>query len=272
MPDFLTRKLGPFPVGIWLVILAGGLGIGLYSRRTTFTARGTNTAEDISTTTAGGTMQGGNAGAPSSQPAAGGVNGLGLPILGTNEEWYVWAYSQLVARGFSAGGAADALTMYLQGQALTEQQQRIVDSALQYAGPTPQLLPPVARTPVTPVAPNTPTKPSNPSTQNPSVPVATVINNTPAPVAKVSQTQAPYASIIERLSPQQAVQVPNPIAGDKSAVVVGRTSDGNAYIYGGSQSQATSLVQQAPKPLALPRADGIGRTYTTPEGFKFSYG
>lgn len=241
MKELLTRKLGPFPVGIWLIVIAGGLGIGLYSRRS-FTDK-SSTEEVDPTTTAGGTMLGGNTsgGANATQPGTG-VNGLGGPVIGTNEEWYSWAYTQLVGRGFSNAGAIQAaLSKFLQGQQLNDAEQRIVDAALQYGGLPPQLLPPVQYTPVSPVIPNPPT---TPPTTPPTVPPPAMQSQTPIPTAQFSVSAPPVSSLIDMLMPGQGLQVVNPVGNDSSSVVVGRTTDGPGYIYGGSPEQAALLTGQ----------------------------
>lgn len=143
----LGKMIGPLPLGGWVAVTGGGVGLAvLANRRRPEPAPATAavvTADDAT-------------GAPSytpgvyTSPIPGGA--IGLPDAGTpaqpvsvapppatNDEWARSALIQLVGRGFGAYAAQAALGAYLEGRQLTAEQAAIVEGALRYAGPPPYL-------------------------------------------------------------------------------------------------------------------------------------
>lgn len=116
-----------------------------------------------------------------------------------------------------------------------------------------------------------------------------IITPGPATVTTPTTNAIPASVSVPISPPAQATIVPNPIPGDNSVVVVGKTSDGYGYVYGGTQAQANLLgATPAPAPppapyspsvpyqlaqdQALPKANGQENKYITPDGYSFSYG
>jgi hypothetical protein len=66
--------------------------------------------------------------------------------------------------------------------------------------------------------------------------------------AAPSFTPPPPTPPAPPVAPNQAVIVANPIQGDNTVYVEGRTPDGYSYSYGGSQDQANLLVNNSPTP------------------------
>jgi len=146
VPELLKRQVGPFPVGVWLLIITAGVGIGVVVNRRI----GTVDEEPILEPDTGrDEYLGGTGGA---QPALAGPTYLrpappdtsGPVAFGSNDEW-LQAAVRAVATGSGAPlplTALEALTAFLDGHQLTPEQRAIVNKALGQLGPPP--IPPVA--------------------------------------------------------------------------------------------------------------------------------
>lgn len=151
--DFLKTKIGPVPLGVWLVI---GLGVFLYVQRSS------------SKTAAGGTQTdpAGNTGtinpatgyvynSPEDKAAqsglnspstsgggndtGGGSNSTTAGTYATNADWERAALNYLVGRGIDPAVATQALQNYLSSQPLPTDEQADVNLAIQALGAPPQL-------------------------------------------------------------------------------------------------------------------------------------
>lgn len=168
MPAFLSRRIGSFTVGVWLLILAGGVAAGLVLRRlgASFDApAGDEMAPAVPDGTAaippGGAIGGGGV-----VPLPGGTGGTttpALPATPDNNSWMARANAALVARGYDPAAVHNALVKWLGNEGLTPQEKGIITLALSLVGPPPEGAPPIrdVESPTTPV-PTTPTPPTPP--------------------------------------------------------------------------------------------------------------
>jgi hypothetical protein len=144
MPEALSRKVGPFPVGAWVAIAGVGLAVAFVVRRNN--AAPSYTVEGSGTDALDNTQPGaGNLGTvtPPSNPSAGQPSGDGL-VIATNEDWAVAAQRVLFAKGYDAATVNTAVRKYLNGDALTVQERAIIGLALIAVGPPPVSPPPPA--------------------------------------------------------------------------------------------------------------------------------
>ena len=145
LPD-LGKQIGPLPLGAWVAVVGGGLGIAYASRRSD------GNDEPIIVTDTSGNLGVGNGGFGAWTPTDGGS--LTGPIANTeiisNQQWGNQAFTFLVSMGNDASVADKAIRDYLSGIALTLQSQAMISLALAKYGQPPEGLPD---------APNVPTKP-----------------------------------------------------------------------------------------------------------------
>jgi hypothetical protein len=138
------KRIGPLPMGVWLLAVAGGIGVAYVIRRRTAAAAPTDavTGADLGTGLDNTVVGGGAA------PGSGSTNvdptaGTGGPLQ-TNDDWYRRCMTVLVAKGYDASAVDTALRKYLDGQALTPTEAAIKALALTYVGPPPIPPPPPA--------------------------------------------------------------------------------------------------------------------------------
>ena len=156
----LGKKLGPMPVGGWLLAIAGGVGVAVYFRNRS-AANAANlpdlTATDATGTTdgftpqdPGGTNQGvGNGGSytytdtATHTPAGNGNSSThhGPAYLArhatTNAAWKAHALDAMAARGFARKAVGETLDDYLAGQRLTPGDEVRLAATLASCGPPP---------------------------------------------------------------------------------------------------------------------------------------
>lgn len=162
--NFLTQKVGPLPIGIWMVA-AGGIYLYLRKKNGSSTGVGSTALTPSGTVaTTGGIgssdMSGGTGGG-----SGGDTGGSGSTVGGqyaTNDAWGRAAVNFLVARGVDPTVANSAITQFLTSQTLTADQQAQVNLAIQTLGAPPTLPqpgnapPPVNNPPGTVYAANPP--------------------------------------------------------------------------------------------------------------------
>ncbi|NEC07304.1 hypothetical protein G3I26_18775, partial [Streptomyces sp. SID7909] len=190
----LGKKLGPLPVGIWVLAVGGGLIFAYYMRSN---SSGDDVTEDTSGTDTGGTGEG-------SYPY-GVPNGVGqwagsgsgtteddaedktLPT--TNEQWQRRAVQILIGRGYEAVAVDRAISAYLGGESLTTIQRAIINEAILLIGPPP-VSPP---SPTSPDSPPPTTTPPNPKPDTPAPPTPTTDGRVmhPAPAFPKPQASKP---------------------------------------------------------------------------------
>ena len=158
----LQQRIGPFPLGGWLAIAGGGIGLGLVIRRAT--SGFDKPAEPIDGTAAAATdplfkTQGAQYVIPLNGGA--GESYGGDPALRTNNDWVRYAVTYLVSQGQNGAVADSALRKYIEGRAVTTAEQAMIAIAIRDVGPPPEGVPPIdvipdATTPL-PTTPGTPT-------------------------------------------------------------------------------------------------------------------
>jgi len=154
--DFLKNKVGPLPLGIWMIV---GLGVFLYVQHrqssssktsgagTATDAAGNQGAIDPATGFVYGSSEDlaslhgviGGAGSGDTSNNGGGGGGGGAKTYTTNAEWASAAVNYLVGRGIDPTVATQSIQNYLASQTLTDTQQGNVNLAIQALGPPPQL-------------------------------------------------------------------------------------------------------------------------------------
>jgi len=145
MPQLdLGKQIGPLPLGAWIVVVGGGLGIALYTRR-----MGQSSEPVIDTSPDPGVGEGGF------QPTPPGTPVTEHPPT-TNDEWATRAINYLIAHGYSPGLANSAITKALSGGAgMSVQEWSLWTTALLALGapPTPVTVPPPSGSPGVPAPP-----------------------------------------------------------------------------------------------------------------------
>jgi len=104
----MGKQIGPLPLGAWIAVVAGGLGIALWSRNNG-TAEEPEVVEDTSGDT--GVGEGGSGQWVDLNPPATG----GDIEYATNEAWGQAAINWLIAQGYGPGLANSAITKGLAG-------------------------------------------------------------------------------------------------------------------------------------------------------------
>jgi hypothetical protein len=181
----LARRVGPLPVGAWLVIVAVGVAAtaAVVRRRQGAAAPVEPADPDAPATstmptpfTLGGFQVPGNASPGTGQ----GVNPSSVdfdpPEVRTNADWEISASRWAIGRGFQPSVVTAALAKFLMGEQLTPQELSIVDQALAANGPPPEPVPPPQSTP-------TPTPTNNgggSATPPPTAPVDTRVTDAQA--------------------------------------------------------------------------------------------
>lgn len=156
--ESLTRKVGPFPVYVWGLMLAAL--IYLYQRRKGAGSTGTTDPAgnvgtiDPATGYVYGSMQDQNALAARQTGSTDTTTTSGSTVAGqyqTNEAWGNAAINYLVSRGVDATSANEAIQSFLTSQTLTPAQQAMVNLAVQGLGTGPPQPPGPTGTPPPPV-------------------------------------------------------------------------------------------------------------------------
>lgn len=150
-PDF-GQKIGPLPMGAWVALVGGGIGLFLYHRNSIAAASAPTIDPTASLVGTGG------AGAVSGSyiPTDGGSTSTGPVSITTNQQWGSTAFSWLAALGMAPDMVDAAIRNYLDGNTLSVQENAIVSQALGKFGQPPESLP---SAPPLPVVPHKPTNP-----------------------------------------------------------------------------------------------------------------
>lgn len=127
----LGKQVGPMPLGAWLVLAVGGIGLATFRKKTAPAAKPyvPIAADSI------GTGPGWTAVVP---PSAGPISPSSA--ITTNGAWGIAAITFLIAHGIQPTMADAAVRNYLAGQPLDAQAQAIIDTALKEFGPPPESL------------------------------------------------------------------------------------------------------------------------------------
>lgn len=190
LPDWATEKIGPLPAGVWLLAIAGGLGLAYFINRGGADDRPTDdptadpTFAGLPPTEGAVRLPGGGGGSDDFEPPG---------ACTDNACWRRRAFNHLLAVGIGSFAASAALGRFLAGLPLDTDQRRIIDLALGAHGEPPEGAPvamvtpppddpappaptppirvrPIPIRPPDPVPPPRPVRP--PTRQPPPVPIA----------------------------------------------------------------------------------------------------
>lgn len=143
-----SKQIGPLPVGVWVILVVGGLAMAYYFARN---------------------QKAGDTTVSESSPQEG-VGGLDTSVISgpppkatytTNDEWASAAINWAIANNFDPQLSVDAVTRRLEGQQLSTAENAIIRAIFKNVGPPP-LLPPAPENPPSSPPPPTPPPPGAP--------------------------------------------------------------------------------------------------------------
>lgn len=152
----LGKQVGPLPLGAWVVVVGGGLGIALYTRRQSAvpTEIGVDTSGDagVGTGAVGGFVP------TSPNPVA----PVATPT--TNEQWGVMVTNGLIAKNYPPTTVDSMVRKYLAGitSTMSPAEFALLSVALAQFGSPPQVLPPDDSPPASTPPPTTTPVPAKP--------------------------------------------------------------------------------------------------------------
>lgn len=152
-PDF-GKEIGPLPLGAWVVVVGGGLGIAWWSRRNK-----SDPGPALVTDTSG--VPGVGAGFDAYVPAVnvGSSTTDTAPPITTNEEWGRAAINYLIAKGYDPLTSDSAIRKFLAVEQLTPTEWALMRIAYVHLGAPPSQLPPPPEPPSVPVVTPVPQPP-----------------------------------------------------------------------------------------------------------------
>lgn len=151
VPEVLTRKVGPLPVGGWIIALAGGIGVAVVIRRQASDsgafAEGYEQGEQAGYDSVSGDDDFGLGGNTYTNPGAGNLSGTlpapapvtpaptkPLPPITTNAQWRNRALSVLTRRGYKRAVATTSLRKWFARKELLEHQRHVINEAITVIG------------------------------------------------------------------------------------------------------------------------------------------
>lgn len=166
--QWYEKQVGPLPLGIWVGVVAVGVGASVLINRKTAGASSAAPSDSAGLTDATdgafGTLPAGvnlggvvalPGGIPSGQNANNPTGTTGI-VITDNNQWLRTATDKLLALGYDPGLIDTSLRAYLAGNQLTATQQAILNEALRLLGSPPfpvVSLPPTSGGTTTPVSP-----------------------------------------------------------------------------------------------------------------------
>lgn len=226
------KQVGPLPLGAWVIVVGGGLGIAVWQRRSAATSDPTP-VQDTSGDTGVGTGPG--------------AVGITVPILpgtdtgaityDTNEAWGQAAINWLIAQGYNPGVSSSAITKALNGgtdvsgNKMSVQEWSLWSLALTHFGSPPY---PVTVSPPTSV-PGPVTKPPSP------VPL-------PSPKPPPTKPKPPWRPPTEKVPPYHVVTA---VHGDTISKIAGRSHKDWRTVWNFNlkyRSKATAAIMRARGP------------------------
>lgn len=142
--DTLTKQVGPLPVGVWLAVVGGGLGLAYYTSRNP--ARTTAPDTDPGVGVGAGTPGFLPVSPPPTTPAE----------FADNDAWARAAVAYLVGNNNNPTASSIAIRKYVDGNTWTAAEDILIKTAIKAIGPPP-LIPIGGGTipaPTTPIPPN----------------------------------------------------------------------------------------------------------------------
>lgn len=147
----LGKQVGPLPLGAWIAVVAGGLGIAFMINRNQKASDDGSFIDPDSDVGQGGNQliydPPTNVPAPDTKPT-------------DNAEWARQGTAHAIGLGFNPGVSWNALQKFISGEQLNGQEQEIVNRVIRDLGPPPEPISPVDTVPQPPNTP--PTKPDTP--------------------------------------------------------------------------------------------------------------
>jgi hypothetical protein len=136
----LGKQVGPLPLGGWLVVVAGGLGIGYFINRNM-----ANSAPEPDLTQ----MTESDVGKGGGQFVYDPPTSVDRPeeAPDTNEAWAARAITWLIAQRHDPITSNSAVMKFLSSSTLTQQEQALISLVLAHQGPPPTPVPPPETTP-----------------------------------------------------------------------------------------------------------------------------
>lgn len=125
MAQWWEKEVGPLPLGLWVLVVGGGMGLAVLVHRSQQNDEPELIPADMVTPT-------GPVGMPQ-----GAAPPAGPTLPANNSEWLQRAISALIGNGFAPYTVDQALSRYLEAQQLTAGDQGIVDAAIRAVGPPP---------------------------------------------------------------------------------------------------------------------------------------
>lgn len=168
IPAALTKDVGvgkfKFPIWGWALIAVAGYEIAKRAKGSGLFGGGASSTTDTTTATPADTASlltaglGANGAMPvydgSGNPVGqGGFNSGTASSITDNDAWRIAAENYLTSSGYNALAASQAVSDYLNGNALSPVEQMMIEAALRALGPTPT---PVVQGPVITFGPNPP--------------------------------------------------------------------------------------------------------------------
>jgi hypothetical protein len=149
LAGFLTKKIGPMPAGVWLIVLLIA-GFVVYRTRS-----GIASGVNVSGTADGGSGTVPATGSGSYTPVGSGPGGnnpgsgvpSGTPTFGSNQAWGTAAINYLTGLGYEGVSINQAIQSFLASYNLTSQQQTWVNLAIIRLGAPPEVVPPSTENP-----------------------------------------------------------------------------------------------------------------------------
>lgn len=153
----LAKQVGPLPLGAWIVVVGGGLGLAYYGYRNQ--SGPAIVVPDTSGDPGVGDGSTGGGWLPTNPPSNPGS--VGPTVITTNEEWGVAAINWLIAQGYNPAVSDSAIRKYLAGNdpKPSIQEYTLQGLALARFGSPPQPLPPAVNNPPTSTPPPATPKP-----------------------------------------------------------------------------------------------------------------
>ncbi len=139
MPLDFGKQYGPLPLGAWLAVIAGGLGIAYVTRDTGGGGSAPEAVPDYAGDPAVGAGGSGYVFVPPPDPTTGG--GL-APAPTNNDEWAVQGTNWLIGQGYPPAVSDSALRKYLAVEQLSTQEYTLLGLVLGKFGSPPVPLPP----------------------------------------------------------------------------------------------------------------------------------
>ena len=175
----LGKQVGPLPLGAWIAVVGGGLGLGFYTYRQQNKSTGSSTPTVVDNTSGQPGVGDGSVGGWQSTTPTDQSGATQTTSFTTNEQWGTACITWLIAQGYNPVTSDSAIRKYLAGgdPAPSTQEWSLISLALAHYGPPPSPLPPSESQPPDNTPPPPPTQGNGGTTTPPPPPPP---NNPPA--------------------------------------------------------------------------------------------